>query len=213
MNKPHKILAIETSLDGCGIGVLCDEEVTVSFECMTRGQAEVLIPCIQKMLKGKNLELSDMDAVTVTLGPGSFTGSRVGLAAAQGISYAASIPCLGYSTLEIVSLCEEGNVSVALDSKRGDAFFQMFDGDKHSIQEPTIVSYEDAKNLSKGMILLNNISDLDGQAFKGERVVEQLLLKAEKDLKAGKIQDDHISPIYLRDAEVSKSKIKYREIG
>lgn len=213
MNKPLKILAIETALDGCGIGVLCDEETTVSYEFMTRGQAEVLIPRIQELLKSKNLQLSNLDAVTVTLGPGSFTGSRVGLAAAQGISYAASIPCFGYSTLEIVSLCEEGKVAIGLDSKRGDVFFQMFDREKQPIQEPTILSYEEVEALSENATLLTNISHLNGNSLKGEKVVEKLLLKAKEDFKAGNIQDNHVSPIYLRDAEVSKSKTKYREIG
>ncbi len=206
-----KILAIETALDGCGIGLLHDNNVTVTYESMTRGQSEVLIPCIQDLVKGEGLELTDLDAVTVTLGPGSFTGSRVGLAAAQGIAYATSIPCFGYSTLEIVSRCAKGKVAVALDSKRGDAFFQMFDGDP--LIEATILPYDGVIGKTKDSTLLTNISNLNGTSLEGKEIVEQLLLKTSEEFTLGVRPKDHLAPIYLRDAEVSKSKIKYREIG
>lgn len=206
MTDAPKILAIETTLDGCGIGFIHGDTIDISYEAMTRGQSEVLIPRAKELCERHGVTLDELNAVTVTLGPGSFTGARVGLAAAQGISYAARIPCMGYSTLDIVSSYGKGK-AVALDSKRGDAFYQ----DKNT--NPQILSYDEVRQKA-GQSLLTNIVDLEGTAVEGKKVVQALLKKAAEDFVAGeKITQVHLAPIYLRGAEVSKSKTKYREIG
>ena len=179
---------------------------------MARGQTERLVPMVQELCAEKNVALGDLDALAVTLGPGSFTGVRVGLAAAQGIAFALSIPLYGYSTLEAISkTVEERPLTVAVDTKRGEVFTQDFaeDGSAGSAQ---ITNKDDfAKHHHK--VLLTNAVQFDGKKITAEAVLNALLDMAEADLKGKKqISVNDLEPIYLREAEVSKSKINYREI-
>src|SRR5262249_56921027 len=65
---------------------------------MLRGHAEALLPLLQRVLQQANFGLSDIDRIAVTTGPGSFTGLRVGIAAARGLALAAEKPAVGLST-------------------------------------------------------------------------------------------------------------------
>src|SRR4029450_31055 len=66
---------------------------------MQRGHAETLMPLIARMLDRAELETADLDRIAVTTGPGSFTGLRVGIAAARGIALASGKPAIGLTTL------------------------------------------------------------------------------------------------------------------
>src|SRR6201989_3424662 len=66
---------------------------------MLRGHAEALLPMLQRVMQQANFGFSDIDRIAVTTGPGSFTGLRVGIAAARGLALAAEKPAVGLSTL------------------------------------------------------------------------------------------------------------------
>ncbi len=97
-----KILAIDTALEACSAAVYDSEaERTLSFisHDMRRGHAEALIPIISDAMKAANLEFSELDRIATTIGPGSYTGLRVGISAAKGISLASGKPAVGITTL------------------------------------------------------------------------------------------------------------------
>ena len=73
---------------------------------------------------------AELDRIGVTVGPGSFTGLRVGLAFAKGLAIALGVPCVGVGVLEALaaSTAERGRVLAAIDAKRDQAYLQMFDG-------------------------------------------------------------------------------------
>ena len=93
---------------------------------MSRGHAEHLMTMVQEVLTEAGVEFSHLDLLAVTIGPGGFTGLRVGIAAARGISLASDLSCMGVSTLEVVangiSFVERDDsyILVAIDSKRED---------------------------------------------------------------------------------------------
>ncbi len=212
MSEQPTILAIDTTLEACSAGLLINGKKITASEPMARGQTERLVPMVQELCAEKNVALGDLDALAVTLGPGSFTGVRVGLAAAQGIAFALSIPLYGYSTLEAISkTVKERPLTVAVDTKRGEVFTQDFaaDGSAGSAQ---ITNKDDfAKHRHK--VLLTNAVEFDGKKITAESVLNALLDMAEADLKGKKqISVNDLEPIYLREAEVAKSKINYREI-
>ncbi|MFO1145233.1 MAG: tRNA (adenosine(37)-N6)-threonylcarbamoyltransferase complex dimerization subunit type 1 TsaB [Rhodospirillales bacterium] len=99
---------------------------------MSRGHAEALLPLLLATLADAGRGFSDLDLLAVTVGPGAFTGLRIGLAAARGLALATGLPCLGVTTLEAVAAAvpasEAGGrpLLVALDSKRGDVYAQVF---------------------------------------------------------------------------------------
>lgn len=96
-----------------------------------RGQAERLIPMCLKALDTAGRSFGDMDAVAVTCGPGTFTGVRIGLAAAKGLALALDIPLIGLTTLEVVAQNAagagvEGPIAVAHDARRSEVYLQLF---------------------------------------------------------------------------------------
>ena len=97
-----RVLAIDTALAACSAAVLdTDDGGIVASQSlpMTRGHAEALMPLLVRLMQDAGMAFRDIDRVVVTTGPGSFTGLRVGIAAARGIALAAGKPAVGLSTL------------------------------------------------------------------------------------------------------------------
>lgn len=119
-------LAISTATAACSVALLHGDEVMASqHEIVGRGHAEHLIPMIQA-LPGEGRA----DMIWVDCGPGSFTGTRVGLAAARALGLAWGIPVFGFSSLSLIAAnagASSGRVAVALPGGHGELFVQEFD--------------------------------------------------------------------------------------
>jgi tRNA threonylcarbamoyladenosine biosynthesis protein TsaB len=99
------VLAIDTTLNACQAALWGPEGlIAVQSEPMQRGQAERLAPLVAELLADAGVRPGDLTRVAVTTGPGSFTGTRVGLAFARGLALALKLPCVGVSTLEVLAL-------------------------------------------------------------------------------------------------------------
>src|SRR6478609_4003883 len=97
-----RVLAIDTALAACSAAVLDTEHggiVASESLPMLRGHAEALLPLLQRVMHQARLSFPDIDRIAVTTGPGSFTGLRVGIAAASGIALGADKPAVGVTTL------------------------------------------------------------------------------------------------------------------
>jgi tRNA threonylcarbamoyl adenosine modification protein YeaZ len=122
------ILVIDTATAACSValvdgGALVDER----FELVGRGHAERLVPMVEALLAGRRPE-----AIWVDCGPGSFTGIRVGLAAAQGLAIGWGIAAAGYSSMAAVAAAQRrpgGEIAVALEGGHGQLFVQTFGED------------------------------------------------------------------------------------
>ena len=87
------ILAIDCAIGSVSLALVQEGKVRVSMlQEMERGQGEALIPMIEALIKKENLTMQDIEGVAVSVGPGSFTGVRIGLAAARGIGLSLKIP-------------------------------------------------------------------------------------------------------------------------
>src|SRR6478736_4078262 len=96
------ILAIDTALEACAAAVLdtdAGELLAQESVLMKRGHAEALMPMIARVMQSANLAFTALDRIAVTMGPGSFTGLRVGISAARGLALAAKRPAVGLTTL------------------------------------------------------------------------------------------------------------------
>jgi len=140
------VLALDCATRGCSVCVYQDGQVlAVKRLEMSRGQAEVLIPLVQDVLAEAGLTTKDLTMIAVTHGPGAFTGLRIGLSAARGLSLALKIPCVGVTTLEVLAhgtrpLERSGQKIVAcVESKRADIYVQVFDDDLQAKTEPLAV--------------------------------------------------------------------------
>ena len=140
------VLALDTSATFVSVALLNEKQVfAVEEEDMERGQAEALMPMIRSVLVRARMKMSDINAIAVTVGPGSFTGVRIGLAAARGFGLALNIPVYGVTCFEAWAYHISRPCTVVLDSKRGDYFVQSFDADNKSIGAPLIQNTEDLK--------------------------------------------------------------------
>lgn len=105
-----RVLAIDTALEACGAALIEDGAMRAhAQEFMAKGQAERLAPMVREVFNEAGCALRDVDRIVVTVGPGSFTGVRVGLAFARGLAVALTKPCIGVATLEALAL--EGGAS------------------------------------------------------------------------------------------------------
>lgn len=121
------LLAIDTSNRILSVALLTENgNIFFKEQQMERGQGEALIPLIQKLLDEAQEKVENLDAVAVAVGPGSFTGVRIGLACAKAFGLALNIPVWGVTNLQAEAHETDFPVTVVLDSKRGDYFVQHF---------------------------------------------------------------------------------------
>lgn len=147
-----RVLALETTLAACSVALLRDGEVAARrFEVIGRGHAEALMPMIEKVRAEAGIELTGLDLLAVTVGPGTFTGVRIGLAAARGLALATGVPLVGVTTLAAVAEGARdafgGALLVALDAKRDAVYAQAFDG-AAALGEPALLQPDEAAALA-----------------------------------------------------------------
>ena len=144
------LLALDTTGQACSAAIWRRGDVVAScLEPMARGQSERLVPMVEDTMRSAGVSYAELDAVAVTLGPGGFTGVRIGLAAAQGFALAWGLPVLGVTSFAAVA--EEHRATwpharrffVVLDSKRDDYFIQAFDAQLMPHGEPGAVQSDD----------------------------------------------------------------------
>ena len=125
-----KVLAFDCSGASCSAAVLIDDRPAAQrFLLMERGHAETLLPMIETVLREAALAPAVLDLLVVTIGPGSFTGLRIGLAAARGLALARALPALGVTSFDAVTVDDTATqpLFIALESKRAELFLQRRD--------------------------------------------------------------------------------------
>jgi tRNA threonylcarbamoyl adenosine modification protein YeaZ len=145
-------LAIDTALEACAAAVLDTERggiVASESIPMVRGHAEALMPLIGRVMEKANLEFLELDRVAVTVGPGSFTGLRVGVAAARGIAVAAGKPAVGLTTLAAyaapyIAADDKTPLLAAIDARHDQVYMQLFGTNGRPLIQPRIASLRDA---------------------------------------------------------------------
>ncbi len=150
-----KILAIDTALQAVSAcvyeGGAASPESTETI-AVQRGHAEALMPLIDRVMAQVDGGFSTLGRVAVTVGPGSFTGIRIGIAAARAIGIACGIPAVGVSTLAALAaplILDEkpGLVAAAIDAGRGNLYFAAFGQEGRAIIAPRLMPARDAVRL------------------------------------------------------------------
>lgn len=147
-----RILAIDTALGACSACIVeagSEDPLSAETLAMERGHAEALLPLIERVVSRVDGGFESLDRVAVTVGPGSFTGSRVGIAAARAIGLASRVPVLGVSTLSallapLVTSGARGLLAAAIDARHGHVFFQAVAPGGGAIVAPAHLSLRDA---------------------------------------------------------------------
>jgi len=144
-----RVLAIDTAMAACAAAVFDSEAGIVAARSlpMTRGHAEALLPLVAQVMEEARAAFATLDRIAVTVGPGSFTGLRVGVAAARGLALAAGRPAVGVSTLAALAAPHpEGLVLAAIDARNDLAYMQAFD-DGVALGPPRLAPLAEADTL------------------------------------------------------------------
>lgn len=144
-----KILALESSAVAASAAV-CEDEFLLAQVFQNSGltHSRTLLPMVESMLDNCGLSLDQIELIAVASGPGSFTGLRIGLAAAKGLAWAGEKRCCGVSTLEAMAwnaACADGLICCAMDARRKqvyNALFRARDGELERLTEDRAISLE-----------------------------------------------------------------------
>ena len=235
-----KVLAIETSTYSGSIAVSEDDEILGEFYFnMGPSHSEKLVPSIEWLLSGLDIDKSELDGIAVSLGPGSFTALRVGISTAKGMALSLGILVAGASSLELMAMnlpFAGYPVCSVMDAKKGELFAALFrseDGRIERITEDMIVSPQELREIIKektifigeGALLYKDFME-DNQVSR-ENVLacppylnypraSSLAQSGVRSLSAGKADDVvALAPRYLRksDAELTSKGRNYDRIG
>ncbi len=192
------ILSFDCSLARLSVCLMENGVVLADFnQEMARGQAEMLMPVIADLLKQAQKDIKSLDCVGVGVGPGSFTGVRVAIAAARGIGMALGIPVYGVNTFDSASFGMQKPLTIAIDTKRGDYYAQDF---KESLQSTSLPDIKTINQLKADTIMIDIASDEIKNAIAFPKSLAHnigmiVALRGDKNSAA--------LPLYLRGAHVS----------
>jgi len=221
-----KILALDTATYACSVALRRDGETSAhQFAEMPRGQSEALVPMVLEVMKAACAEFFDLDALAVTIGPGAFTGMRIGLSTARALALAADKPLIGITTLKAVAhntqVAERGGreVLVVLDAKRKDVYAQTFDSRLQATGEPVAVLPEGLPGLLRGgpSLIVGDFSNqvlpifteagLDAVLSSGAGLPDAAIVARLAEEAGLPFNPEPVAPLYIRppDAAVPKN--------
>lgn len=135
------ILNIDTAVQSASVCLAAnDEAVGIAINPSPKDQAAWLHMAIQQLLQQKNISLQQLNAIAISAGPGSYTGLRVGIAAAKGLCYALQIPLITISTLKMMAVAAMAEptdwLCPMIDARRMEAFTAIYDKQLNEIIPP-----------------------------------------------------------------------------
>lgn len=230
------ILGIETATLAAGCAIGGHEGVLAAAHC-TRGRrhAETLVPSIEFICTQAQVDLAEISVIAVDLGPGLFTGLRVGIATAKALAHALGIPMIGVASLDLLAFPVRYTsrlIAAAIDARRGElyfAFYRQVPGGIQRIGDHRIGSPEDLASelLASGeeVLLVGDGAHRYHEVFDGIAKIELADLGVAHPSASALVQlahaqalreqfrpPDALEPIYLRrpDAEVNWSTREHR---
>lgn len=153
------ILAFDTCFDACsaaaGRGLRSlTPSIGLAFESMAVGHAERLMPMIDSVMAEAGLSFANLDRIAVTHGPGTFTGTRIAVAAARALSLATGTPIVAVTSLRLMAMSPSlpsgrgQSIAIATDARRGECYMQIID--RHTLKAvmpPCLVRVENAADV------------------------------------------------------------------
>lgn len=220
------ILAFDTCLGACSVAVGLGaggplENVEALYEEMATGQAERLMPMIDSAMRSAGIGFTDLDRIAVTVGPGTFTGTRIGVAAARALALATGASLIGISTLQLMAdeaVQQLGArrgarpLVITVDAHRGQVYAQVFTDPREPPRTaPMLLSIAEAAMLAQDQEVLFAgsgaaavASEAAAAGYPAEAVLPRLqpnaafLLLAAQRLEP---LDGPLRPLYLRPAD------------
>ena len=165
------ILAFDTSTEKFSISILKNNKIVLNLsKVLNKTYSKFLVPILKKSLEKTKLDVKKINYILISLGPGSFTGVRIGIAAAKGLGIPHKINISGFNNMDILVNSIDDNIKkkkvvTIIKSKKNDYYFQVFDSKKKPINK---ISFFSINNLPKLFFNKNTIfsGDLDIEFIK-----------------------------------------------
>ena len=226
------ILNIETSGKICSVAISKDGAIEYQLEDHEgMRHAEVLAPFVEKCMEELKRKEDKLDAVAVSIGPGSYTGLRIGLSLAKGVAFSQDIPLIGVSTLQILAVkamfrsfdfTGEEFLVPMIDARRMEVFTGVYDFALNEVETPgpKILDEDSWKELleTKKMIFIGDGSDKAKEVIKSPNAVwipglvpvaRDMLALSEKYYREGRFIDiAYSTPEYLKEYQTTTPKKK-----
>jgi len=211
------ILNIETATKNCSVAIAKDGKTIVCKELATENfsHAEKLHVFIEQILAESNVRFSELNAIAVSQGPGSYTGLRIGVSSAKGFSYALNIPLIAVDTLQLLAKqinIDKGIILPMIDARRMEVFSAMYDSNYNQIRatQAEIIDESSYKEISETIHLVGDgigkfTSTLTDEKFVFHNEVvypsanEMSTLSFEKFQNSDFVDVAYFEPFYLKD--------------
>ena len=209
-----KILSMDTSSDVCSVALLENNNIVDELHNSSeREHSQSLMPMTKDLLEKNNISLDNIDLVTCGIGPGSFTGIRIGIATCKAFADSINIPCVGISSLEVVAYNEknDGIICSTIDCKNDNCYFALYeliDGNYNILEEPC------AKAATEVLDLLNTKYSNKQISFVGDGItshstncylnVENLGIAGYKKFIGHNNLGEDILPLYLKKPQAER---------
>ena len=221
------ILHIDTTTKKCSVALAEDGELMVQKELLSEefSHSEQLHPFIEEVLKESGLKSSSLSAIAISKGPGSYTGLRIGVAAAKGLCFALDLPLIALNTLEIMVQPYEVSpysfIIPMLDARRMEVYTAIFDETKKWIQETmaevltentftSIVNEQSCLIIGDGAIKFKTLYPKINASYTSEihyPVAKDMIALAWKKFNAKEFEDlAYFEPFYLKDFKTTPPK-------
>ena len=224
-----KLLTIDTATETCGVALTEDTQLVTDFRINKKNvHNERLVSAIQQLLGGVGWQLSDLEGIIFSKGPGSFTGLRIGISVSKGLSFSLGIPIVGVNTLDALAFgapAWANEICAVLKAREKEVYFSLYEKSLTSFEICSgyeIIHLEKLpEKLNGKTLVVSNPADLVSSASNKETVIappECSLLKpltiAELGFKKFQVNEVEIpetaEPFYLKDFR-PKRKVYYAE--
>jgi tRNA threonylcarbamoyladenosine biosynthesis protein TsaB len=217
-----RLLALDTATEACSVALLTEEGVLSASVEIGRGHAQEILRMVEGILAEGGTTLARLSGIAAGIGPGSFTGVRVGVAVAQGLAFGADLPVVPVTSLEALAMRSIGRgaecVLACLDARMGEVYWGCFVADPAGLLRavsPSAVGPPGAvrlpaaaarfRGIGRGFAAYPELSDLaglcidpeDGRALPQAR--DMARLGAHRLRSGGGIDPQLLEPLYVRD--------------
>ena len=216
------ILNLETATKNCSVAV-AENGVTIvlhEYAGENYSHAEKLHVFIEKALAEANITYKDLTAIAVSMGPGSYTGLRIGVSAAKGLCYALNIPLIAVDTLEALANrlnITEGVIIPMLDARRMEVYSAVFDVNHNKVRDTKaeVITEESFNDIESPMYLLGDGAEKCRELLNSDKFIynpellypsagEMSALSYNKYKKSDTVDVAYFEPFYLKDFIVNR---------